>query len=222
MNFFCYRNTLDTDSNEREELFIKKIRQCCVLFDFTEPLDDLKWKEVKRSALQEMVEFINNNTGIITEAVYPEAIQMVGFDLWWSMRAFINLILILNLVCHQSVPNIATIFKPKRCWVWSWRRWTNIGIIMASSTDCLWTFLTFPWISGFSSECCETLHRQSICVTVVGSFRFWRSSRTGFLKNSSSSYLWKVFRTSRLHQKADQQRLLQVKKPQACHETLFF
>lgn len=67
----------DADTNEREELFIKKIRQCCVLFDFTEPLDDLKWKEVKRSALQEMVEYINNNNNIITEAVYPEMVQMV-------------------------------------------------------------------------------------------------------------------------------------------------
>lgn len=71
---------LEADAGEREELFIKKIRQCCVLFDFTEPLDDLKWKEVKRSALQEMVEYVNNNNGIITEAVYPEAIQMVSVD----------------------------------------------------------------------------------------------------------------------------------------------
>lgn len=71
---------LEADAGEREELFIKKIRQCCVLFDFTEPLDDLKWKEVKRSALQEMVEYINNNNGIITEAVYPEAIQMVSVE----------------------------------------------------------------------------------------------------------------------------------------------
>lgn len=71
-------NSSEADSSEREELLIKKIRQCCVLFDFTEPLDDLKWKEVKRSALQEMVEYINNNNGIITEAVYPEAIQMVS------------------------------------------------------------------------------------------------------------------------------------------------
>jgi serine/threonine-protein phosphatase 2A regulatory subunit B' len=69
---------LEADANEREELFIKKFRQCCVLFDFTEPLDDLKWKEVKRCALQEMVEYINNTNGIITEAVYPEAIQMVS------------------------------------------------------------------------------------------------------------------------------------------------
>jgi serine/threonine-protein phosphatase 2A regulatory subunit B' len=77
---------LDADASEREELFIKKFRQCCVLFDFTEPLDDLKWKEVKRSALQEMVEYINNTNGIITEAVYPEAIQMVSFCKFFKGR----------------------------------------------------------------------------------------------------------------------------------------
>lgn len=75
----------DADTNEREELFIKKIRQCCVLFDFTEPLDDLKWKEVKRSALQEMVEYINNNNNIITEAVYPEMVQMFAVNLFRTL-----------------------------------------------------------------------------------------------------------------------------------------
>ncbi|XP_070509856.1 serine/threonine-protein phosphatase 2A 56 kDa regulatory subunit epsilon isoform-like isoform X2 [Chironomus tepperi] len=75
----------ETDANEREDLFIKKIRQCCVLFDFTEPLDDLKWKEVKRSALQEMVEYINNNNGVITEAVYPEMIQMFAINLFRTL-----------------------------------------------------------------------------------------------------------------------------------------
>ncbi|KAG5682375.1 hypothetical protein PVAND_011731 [Polypedilum vanderplanki] len=75
----------EADVNEREELFIKKIRQCCVLFDFTEPLDDLKWKEVKRSALQEMVEYINNNNGILTEAIYPEMIQMFAINLFRTL-----------------------------------------------------------------------------------------------------------------------------------------
>ena len=32
---------------EREDLFIQKIKQCQVLFDFVaDPLSDLKWKEV--------------------------------------------------------------------------------------------------------------------------------------------------------------------------------
>lgn len=62
---------------EREDLFIQKLRQCCVLFDFAEPLSDLKWKEVKRTALIEIVEYLSNESNVITEAIYPEAINMV-------------------------------------------------------------------------------------------------------------------------------------------------
>jgi hypothetical protein len=99
----------ETDVNEREDLFVKKIRQCCVLFDFTEPLDDLKWKEVKRSALQEMVEYINNNNGIITEAIYPEMIQMVSRPLLILFAYPLISILVRYAVCHQSLPHIATV-----------------------------------------------------------------------------------------------------------------
>ena len=59
--------------SEKEELFIQKIRQCSVLFDFvSDPLSDLKWKEVKRAALQKMVEFVTQNRGVLTESIYPE------------------------------------------------------------------------------------------------------------------------------------------------------
>ncbi|KAH8313547.1 hypothetical protein KR067_007853 [Drosophila pandora] len=68
----------ETTAGEREELFIQKIRQCCTLFDFSEPLSDLKWKEVKRAALHEMVDFLTNQNGVITEVIYPEAINMVS------------------------------------------------------------------------------------------------------------------------------------------------
>lgn len=67
----------DVPLSEREDLFIQKLRQCAVLFDFTEPLSDLKWKEVKRSALHEMVEYLTNEHNVITEKIYPEAINMV-------------------------------------------------------------------------------------------------------------------------------------------------
>lgn len=68
----------ETVASEREELFIQKIRQCCTLFDFSEPLSDLKWKEVKRAALHEMVQYISNQNDVITDAIYPEAINMVS------------------------------------------------------------------------------------------------------------------------------------------------
>lgn len=76
--FLC---CVDAAPVEREELFIKKLRQCCVLFDFvSDPLSDLKWKEVKRSALQEVVEYLTTQRGVITEAIYPEAVNMVSVN----------------------------------------------------------------------------------------------------------------------------------------------
>nr|XP_016992588.2 serine/threonine-protein phosphatase 2A 56 kDa regulatory subunit gamma isoform isoform X2 [Drosophila takahashii] len=74
-----------TAASEREELFIQKIRQCCTLFDFSEPLSDLKWKEVKRAALHEMVDFLTNQNGIITEIIYPEAINMFAVNLFRTL-----------------------------------------------------------------------------------------------------------------------------------------
>lgn len=69
----------DAPPHEREELFIQKLRQCCVLFDFiSDPLSDLKFKEVKRAGLNEMVEYITHNRDVVTEAIYPEAVIMVG------------------------------------------------------------------------------------------------------------------------------------------------
>ncbi|KAL1460722.1 hypothetical protein WDU94_012674 [Cyamophila willieti] len=69
----------DASSEHRDELFIQKIRQCCVLFDFVQdPLSELKWKEVKRTALLEMVEYLTAQDVHIAEPIYPEAVNMVS------------------------------------------------------------------------------------------------------------------------------------------------
>ncbi|KAB0369044.1 hypothetical protein FD755_019049 [Muntiacus reevesi] len=66
---------------DQEKLFIQKLRQCCVLFDFvSDPLSDLKWKEVKRAALSEMVEYITHNRNVITEPLYPEVVHMLVYE----------------------------------------------------------------------------------------------------------------------------------------------
>lgn len=75
---FCVSDASPTD---KEELFVQKIRQCCVLFDFvSDPLSDLKWKEVKRAALHEMVDYVTTQRGVVTDAIYPEAVNMVSSD----------------------------------------------------------------------------------------------------------------------------------------------
>ncbi|KAL9954203.1 hypothetical protein ACROYT_G041707 [Oculina patagonica] len=71
----------DTAPNEREQLFLQKIEQCCILFDFAmDPLSDLKYKEVKRAALNEIVDFITHNKGVITEPIYPEVTRMFAVN----------------------------------------------------------------------------------------------------------------------------------------------
>lgn len=58
---------------------MQKLRQCCVIFDFAlDPLSDLKYKEVKRSTLNELVEYVTHNRSVITDPIYPEAVQMVS------------------------------------------------------------------------------------------------------------------------------------------------
>jgi len=68
----------DATPAERESLFLQKIGQCAVVFDFVhDPLSDLKWKEVKRAALNEAVEYLTTNRGVLTDPVYPEIVHMV-------------------------------------------------------------------------------------------------------------------------------------------------
>ena len=72
---------------EQQELFIKKLKQCCVVFDFMDPVTDLKSKEIKRACLNEIVDYISVNKGCLTEAVYPEIIAMVSFNIFRTLPA---------------------------------------------------------------------------------------------------------------------------------------
>uniref|UniRef100_A0A8C9WZD5 Serine/threonine protein phosphatase 2A regulatory subunit n=1 Tax=Sander lucioperca TaxID=283035 RepID=A0A8C9WZD5_SANLU len=76
----------DVPPAEQEKLFIQKLRQCCVLFDFvSDPLSDLKWKEVKRAAISEMVEYITHNRNVITEPIYPEVVHMFSVNMFRTL-----------------------------------------------------------------------------------------------------------------------------------------
>ena len=77
MSYFV--SNVDTRPEDREKLFVKKLQQCCVIFDFvSDPLSDLKWKEVKRTALYELVDYVTQNKGVVTEPIYESACHMVS------------------------------------------------------------------------------------------------------------------------------------------------
>lgn len=81
----------DASPSEREDLFMRKLKQCCVLFDFvTDPLSDLKWKEVKRGALNEMVDYVSVNRQVITENIFPEAVNMFAVNTFRSLPPSTN------------------------------------------------------------------------------------------------------------------------------------
>ena len=49
------------------------------MFDFMDPVSDLRGKEVKRATLHELLDYITSERGVLTEPVYPEIVRMVIF-----------------------------------------------------------------------------------------------------------------------------------------------
>jgi serine/threonine-protein phosphatase 2A regulatory subunit B' len=77
----------DALPQDQQDLFIKKLKQCCVVFDFMDPVTDLKSKEIKRACLNEMVDYITVTKSCLTEPVYPEIIAMVSFNIFRTLPA---------------------------------------------------------------------------------------------------------------------------------------
>ncbi|KAI9313089.1 phosphatase 2A regulatory B subunit-domain-containing protein [Dichotomocladium elegans] len=74
----------------RHELFIQKIRQCTVVFDFNDASSELREKEIKRHTLHEILEYVNVNRGVLTEPVYPEIINMFSVNLFRTIPPQVN------------------------------------------------------------------------------------------------------------------------------------
>ncbi|PBC33836.1 Serine/threonine-protein phosphatase 2A regulatory subunit [Apis cerana cerana] len=85
MKSAVFIRNIDVTPSEQEDLFIRKLRQCCVTFDFMDPMADLKGKEIKRSTLNELVEYITAGRGVLTEPVYPEIIKMISANLFRTL-----------------------------------------------------------------------------------------------------------------------------------------
>ncbi|KIM80768.1 hypothetical protein PILCRDRAFT_515998 [Piloderma croceum F 1598] len=81
---------LETPPSERPQLFIKKLYQCRVLFDFNDASAELKGKQIKAQTLHEMLEYITTQRGVITENVYPEVVNMFATNLFRSIPPPVN------------------------------------------------------------------------------------------------------------------------------------
>ncbi|XP_026551569.1 serine/threonine-protein phosphatase 2A 56 kDa regulatory subunit alpha isoform isoform X1 [Pseudonaja textilis] len=75
----------DATSNEQQVLFCQKLQQCCVLFDFMDSVSDLRSKEIKRATLNELVEYVSTNRGVITESAYSEIVKMISSNIFRTL-----------------------------------------------------------------------------------------------------------------------------------------
>ncbi|XP_003386538.1 PREDICTED: serine/threonine-protein phosphatase 2A 56 kDa regulatory subunit epsilon isoform-like [Amphimedon queenslandica] len=67
----------DSIQGDRESLMLQKIAQCCYVFDFSDPMADLRAKEIKRAALNEILDYITNYKEVLSEPLYPEIVRMM-------------------------------------------------------------------------------------------------------------------------------------------------
>lgn len=71
------KDSVEVSPSKRQDLFKRKLVQCQILFDFSDPSSDLKNKDIKRQELQDILEYIAAARGAVTDAIYPDMIQMV-------------------------------------------------------------------------------------------------------------------------------------------------
>ncbi|TYI88465.1 hypothetical protein E1A91_D04G211400v1 [Gossypium mustelinum] len=76
----------DVPASERQNLFVKKLNLCCVIFDFTDPTKNLKEKEIKRQTLLELVEYVTSANGKFSDVVLQEIVKMVSANLFRSFN----------------------------------------------------------------------------------------------------------------------------------------
>lgn len=75
----------DTPPAEQQELTVKKLEQCCMVFDFMDAVSELKGKEIKRASLNELVDYITTGRGVLIEPLYPEFIQMISCNIFRTL-----------------------------------------------------------------------------------------------------------------------------------------
>ncbi|THX73226.1 protein phosphatase 2A regulatory beta sub-unit 2 [Aureobasidium pullulans] len=68
--------------NRRQELFMQKLDQCNIIFDFNDASADMKSKEIKRLALHELLDYVAQNRQVISEPMYPRVVEMFSKNLF--------------------------------------------------------------------------------------------------------------------------------------------
>ena len=102
---FASQDKTEIPASERPQLFIKKLHQCAVVFDFNDANSELKGKQIKTQTLHEILDYIMTQRGVITEDIYPEVVKMV--------RCKPSVYADMGLKHHSSLPTSFALYPRK-------------------------------------------------------------------------------------------------------------
>lgn len=80
----------EVSPEEKIPLFIAKVDQCNIMFDFNDPSFDIQGKEIKRYSLQELIEFIVTNRFTYTNEMYAHMVNMFKVNLFRAIPPPVN------------------------------------------------------------------------------------------------------------------------------------
>lgn len=75
----------DVPNASKQNLFVAKLHLCAFLCDFSDPGKDTAEKEIKRTTLLELVEYVNGGPGKFTEAVSEDVVFMLSSNLFRTL-----------------------------------------------------------------------------------------------------------------------------------------
>ncbi|KAL3523510.1 hypothetical protein ACH5RR_016344 [Cinchona calisaya] len=68
--------------SERHVLFIKKLQNCCIAFDFLDTLKNAREKEIKRQTLTEFIDVVNSGSCKMNEIMQEGLVKMISINIF--------------------------------------------------------------------------------------------------------------------------------------------
>ena len=193
--------------NRRQELFMQKLDQCNVIFDFNDASGDMKSKEIKRLALHELLDYVANNRQVITEPMYGRVVDMFSKNLFRPIPPPMN-------------PQ-GDAFDPEEDEPVLEVAWPHIQVVYEFflrfiesqdfNTNIAKQYIDHQFVLQVGDPLAATPVDLTEFRVASGAFRLGRSAGARFLENDPASHLWEVFEPAILHPSFDQQCLLPVR-----------
>ncbi|CDK28663.1 unnamed protein product [Kuraishia capsulata CBS 1993] len=80
----------EVDEQHQISLFVQKIDQCNIMFDFYDPSSDIQGKTLKKTTLDELFEFISSHRFTYTEEIYSHMVNMFKTNIFRPIPPPVN------------------------------------------------------------------------------------------------------------------------------------